>query len=120
MRAWRAAIDTIDGLTNRVELKERVAASLCKAALWDEVKDRLHESALMLSGGQQQRLCIARTIAVDETHVYVSMSGGGLARALKSATNCKVTPGTTAVASMSLFGEWVYFTDATTVGRIHK
>lgn len=38
--------------------------SLKRAALWDEVKDRLHESALSLSGGQQQRLCIARTLAL--------------------------------------------------------
>ena len=43
----------------------RVETSLRKAALWDEVKDRLHESALQLSGGQQQRLCIARAIAVE-------------------------------------------------------
>jgi len=55
----------IQGMTDKVELKERVAASLRKAALWDEVKDRLNESALMLSGGQQQRLCIARAIAVE-------------------------------------------------------
>ena len=41
--------------------------SLKKAALWDEVKDRLHKSALSLSGGQQQRLCIARTIAMKPT-----------------------------------------------------
>jgi phosphate transport system ATP-binding protein len=43
---------------------ELVETSLKKAALWDEVKDRLHDSALSLSGGQQQRLCIARTIAM--------------------------------------------------------
>jgi phosphate transport system ATP-binding protein len=55
----------IQGVTDKSELKERVASSLRKAALWDEVKDRLHESALMLSGGQQQRLCIARAIAVE-------------------------------------------------------
>jgi phosphate transport system ATP-binding protein len=55
----------IQGVTDKTELKERVASSLRKAALWDEVKDRLHESALMLSGGQQQRLCIARAIAVE-------------------------------------------------------
>jgi phosphate transport system ATP-binding protein len=55
----------IQGVTNKVALKERVASSLQKAALWDEVKDRLHESALLLSGGQQQRLCIARAIAVE-------------------------------------------------------
>ena len=47
------------------ELRGRVEASLKSAALWDEVKDRLHASALALSGGQQQRLCIARALAVD-------------------------------------------------------
>ncbi|UTR05068.1 phosphate ABC transporter ATP-binding protein PstB [Alkalihalobacillus sp. LMS6] len=46
------------------EWKGIVEESLTKAALWDEVKDRLHESALDLSGGQQQRLCIARTLAL--------------------------------------------------------
>jgi len=50
--------------TNRSELAGRVEESLQQAALWDEVKDRLHESALALSGGQQQRLCIARALAV--------------------------------------------------------
>lgn len=48
----------------RVELDAIVEESLVDAALWDEVKDRLHRSALGLSGGQQQRLCIARTLAV--------------------------------------------------------
>jgi len=47
------------------ELRGRVEASLESAALWDEVKDRLHTSALSLSGGQQQRLCIARALAVE-------------------------------------------------------
>ncbi|WP_028841594.1 phosphate ABC transporter ATP-binding protein PstB [Thermodesulfobacterium hveragerdense] len=47
------------------ELKDRVEAALKDAALWDEVKDRLKESAFSLSGGQQQRLCIARAIAVE-------------------------------------------------------
>lgn len=47
------------------ELDELVARSLTKAALWEEVKDRLHQSAMSLSGGQQQRLCIARAIAVN-------------------------------------------------------
>jgi phosphate transport system ATP-binding protein len=47
------------------ELAGRVEESLKQAALWTEVKDRLHSSALALSGGQQQRLCIARAIAVD-------------------------------------------------------
>jgi phosphate transport system ATP-binding protein len=46
-------------------MDELVEQSLRKAALWDEVKDRLSESALALSGGQQQRLCIARALAVE-------------------------------------------------------
>jgi len=49
----------------RAELAEIVERSLIKAALWDEVKDRLKQNALGLSGGQQQRLCLARAIAVD-------------------------------------------------------
>jgi phosphate transport system ATP-binding protein len=55
----------VNGLArNRADLHERVEESLRAAALWDEVKDRLRESALALSGGQQQRLCIARALAV--------------------------------------------------------
>ena len=51
--------------SSRSELAGRVEESLKQAAIWEEVKDRLHESALALSGGQQQRLCIARALAVD-------------------------------------------------------
>jgi phosphate transport system ATP-binding protein len=54
----------ICGIRNREVLDEAVEKSLRRAALWDEVKDRLHASALGLSGGQHQRLCIARAIAV--------------------------------------------------------
>src|SRR3954465_5393759 len=55
----------INGMArSRADLQERVEESLKQAAIWDEVKDRLHESALALSGGQQQRLCIARALAV--------------------------------------------------------
>ena len=54
----------IAGVKNRTILAETVENSLRAAALWDEVKDRLHESALRLSGGQMQRLCIARTLAL--------------------------------------------------------
>jgi phosphate transport system ATP-binding protein len=54
----------LHGLTSKAEVDEMVERSLAKAALWGEVKDRLHASALGLSGGQQQRLCIARAIAV--------------------------------------------------------
>ena len=53
----------INGNPRRAELDEIVEQSLRRAALWDEVKDRLRQSALGLSGGQQQRLCIARTLA---------------------------------------------------------
>ena len=53
------------GLRDKAKLDELVEDSLRKAALWDEVKDRLNDSALALSGGQQQRLCIARTIAMS-------------------------------------------------------
>ena len=49
---------------SKADLAQRVEESLIRAALWDEVKDKLHESGMSLSGGQQQRLCIARTIAV--------------------------------------------------------
>ncbi len=49
----------------RADLDERVERALRGAALWDEVKDRLRDSALSLSGGQQQRLCIARAIAIE-------------------------------------------------------
>jgi phosphate transport system ATP-binding protein len=53
------------GVAGRSDLEAMVERSLRAAALWDEVDDRLHESALGLSGGQQQRLCIARAIAVE-------------------------------------------------------
>ena len=55
----------INGVRGRGKLDEIVERSLRQAALWDEVKKRLHKSALGLSGGQAQRLCIARTLAVE-------------------------------------------------------
>lgn len=58
--AWAARIHGYTG-----NMDELVEQSLQKTALWDEVKDKLHQSALRLSGGQQQRLCIARTIAIQ-------------------------------------------------------
>ena len=55
----------IHGIKDRRELQERVEKALIDANLFDEVKDRLHTSALALSGGQQQRLCLARALAVE-------------------------------------------------------
>jgi phosphate transport system ATP-binding protein len=54
----------LHGVKNKTALDEAVEKSLLQSALWEEVKDRLHSSALGLSGGQQQRLCIARAIAI--------------------------------------------------------
>ncbi|MGC8970826.1 MAG: phosphate ABC transporter ATP-binding protein PstB [bacterium] len=55
----------IQGVKSREQIEEIVELSLRRAALWDEVKNKLHKSALELSGGQQQRLCIARVLAVQ-------------------------------------------------------
>lgn len=60
--AWGARINGFRG--SRAEMNELVERALRRAALWDEVKDKLNQSALSLSSGQQQRLCIARTIAI--------------------------------------------------------
>jgi len=55
----------VNGIKNKQLIEERVIESLKRSAIWDEVKDRLHDSALRLSGGQQQRLCIARCLAIQ-------------------------------------------------------
>jgi len=61
----------IAGVSDRRIIDETIEDSLRRAALWDEVKDRLHKSALGLSGGQQQRLCIARAIAAEPVIVLM-------------------------------------------------
>jgi hypothetical protein len=61
-----------------------------------------------------------RYVSTDDTHVYVGMQAGGIARAPKAGPLCMVTAGSAAVTSMSLFGDWIYFTDPSSVKRMHK
>ncbi|MBW7884449.1 MAG: phosphate ABC transporter ATP-binding protein [Caldilineaceae bacterium] len=66
------------GIQNQDELQSRVERSLQQAALWDEVKDRLHSSAFALSGGQKQRLCLARSLALEPEIILLDNPTSGL------------------------------------------
>src|SRR5690242_18708223 len=122
----------VNGRRSRSELDDTVSRALHHAALWDEVKDRLHTSALDLSGGQQQRLCIARAVApepeillLDEPTASLDPAGTQrieeLCHALKSHyTIVIVTHNLQQAARVSDYTAFFYVGDLVEVGRTEE
>lgn len=122
----------IQGIHNRSYLEDVVEDSLKKAALWEEVKDRLQESALRLSGGQQQRLCIARTLAVKPQVILFDEPCSALdpiatakieeliTELKKQFTIAIVTHNTAQAARVSDFTAFLYLGDLIEVGPTSK